>query len=105
MIKNLGRFGEELVAKLTNMKRVRGSGARWPWKQDLWSDNTKRLGQVKTSRSKAFVRSWNSLRNRAKAERAYPVWYNVYVVDGDCTAYVFEIRHIHTIQLGPGGDL
>lgn len=39
---------EKFIAKIVNIKRVKASGAKWPWKEDLSDDDF--IGQIKATR-------------------------------------------------------
>jgi len=108
--KTLGRWGEDLVARLLNYVRVPLSGAKWPYVEDLFRERDgietfmkRSLAQVKTTQSQKFVERWALLEKRAEAEDAEPRWYEVYV--GSQEVLIFEKRLVRRLNVGIGGEV
>lgn len=108
----LGRFGEDLVARLFGYRRQPFSGGRWPFKEDLVREvglpdfaGSREvvtmhgdLAQVKTTRGQTFVQEYQKLEAHALAEGREACWYEVVVTPRE--VYVFEKRLIHVEPLG-----
>ena len=99
----LGRWGEDLVAKHLGFRRVKFSGSVWPWLEDLVRTfrGRKELAQVKTTATEDFVNQWIALVQHAEAEDAKARWFTVVRTYG--VAYIFEVVLRKEIILGIGG--
>lgn len=112
----IGRWGEDLVARILGYTRVPFSGSVWPHKQDLVSERRassdghavddivveKEIAQVKTTESEDFLEQWKALSKHARVEGAIPRWFDV--VKAPNEAYIFERRLVRVIRLGVGGE-
>lgn len=114
---DLGRWGEDIVARILGYTRVPYSGAVWPHKQDLAKTvirgiNTgaggiekyplKYVAQVKTTEGEEFLTQWQDLERHAKVERAEPRWFDVVKTPNE--AFIFERRLRRVVRLGVGGE-
>lgn len=100
----VGRWGEDLVARIFGYRRVPASGSRWPNKEDLvrMHSRKKELAQVKTSGARGFIDDWLALERHAGIEGAEPRWYDVVRHGG--VVYVFERTLLAKRNVGLGGD-
>jgi hypothetical protein len=105
----LGRYGEELVARLLGYERQPASGAIWPMKEDLIKKEVRGgrtvytcLAQVKThqtvgSGKRGFLKEFLRLRNHAEARTGGRcAWFTVWVTPAK--AYIFETRLVKEVD-------
>ena len=99
----IGRWGENLVAKVLGYRRVPASGSRWPHKEDLtrMHSRQKELAQMKTTEGDAFLKHWLALERHANIEGAEPRWYDVVSHGGE--VFVFERTLVYRANVGIGG--